>query len=128
MDLLHLANNLINSPSKVINIPRVQPRHADTTVLGHVDVEVGPQLGDLGFGQASKAEHADLVCDVVPLAGGSKLLELGAESLAHLDDTARHGAEVLLPLGEQGRIIKNDGGDAGAVDGWVADLGALQDR
>lgn len=125
--LLRLANDLVNGLGKVLDIPRVETSHADAAVLGHVDVGVLAQLQDLGLAETGEAEHADLVGDVVPGARGAELLELGTQDLAHLDDAAGHGAQVVLPLGEQGGVVEDGAGDAGAVQRGVGDLGALQD-
>ena len=51
-------------------------------------------------GQSSEGEHADLSCDVVPSAGGAQLHETVPQTLPHLDDAARHDADVVLPVGE----------------------------
>lgn len=85
------------------------------------------QSQDLVLGQAGEREHANLVCDVVPSARSLQLLEVVAQSCAHLDDAARHGAQVTLPLGEQLFVIEHCGSDAGTVRGRVGDLGALED-
>jgi hypothetical protein len=55
----------------------------NSAVLGHVDMGIGSDLQNLLLGQASETEHADLIDDVVPVARGLQLVELGLESLAH---------------------------------------------
>lgn len=125
--LLHLPHDLIYGLGDVVDVFRVQPGHADAAVLGHVDVGVLADLQDLGLGQAREAEHADLVGDVVPGARGAELLQLGPQRRAHADDAPGHRAQVVLPLGEQGRVVHDGAGDAGPVQGRVGDLGPLQD-
>lgn len=94
---------------------RVETSHGDTAVLGHVDVRVLSDLEHLLLGQTGKAEHANLVGNVVPGAGCAHLLELAAELLAHLLYAARHCAEVLFPLGKEGGVVEDRRGDAGAI-------------
>jgi len=40
----------VDSLGHILDIGRIQTSHADPPVLGHVDVEVRPQLGHLGLG------------------------------------------------------------------------------
>lgn len=82
---------------------------------------------DLRFGQSGETKHADLIGDMVPVAGGAFCLEALPQTLAHLRDTAAHRPEVLLPLGEELGVVENAAGDARAVRGRVGDLRALQD-
>lgn len=118
----------MNGLGRVHDIARVQAGHADAAILRHVDVRILAQLQDLGLGQAGEAEHADLVRDVLPrVRAAVEFLEQGAQRGAHVLDAAAHGAQVVLPLGEEGRVVEDGAGDAGAVRGRVADLGALQD-
>lgn len=123
----NLPHDGIHSLGKVLDVVGVQAGHADAAVLGHVDVELLPEPQDLGLGQAGVAEHTDLVGDVVPVARGAQLGEPGTQGRAHAENAARHGTQVLLPLGEEGDVVEDGGGDAGAVDGRIANLGALQD-
>lgn len=116
----------MNSLREIIYILGVQTRHADTAVLGHVDVSLVAQTKDLLLRQTCEAEHADLVGDVVPGSWSTELLKLGAQSVAHVLDTAGHGGEVLLPLSEQLGVVEDGAGDASAVQGRVGDLGALE--
>ena len=90
-------------------------------------MELISELENLLLAQPREAEHANLVFDVIPGARSAELLELLPKHLAHRDDSARHGLEVLLPLGKQGRVIEDGGSNASTVDGRVANLGALQD-
>lgn len=82
---------------------------------------------DLLLRQAGETEHADLRGDVVPRAGGAAGLETLAQTAAHLQDAAAHGAQIILPLGEERGVVQDTASDAGAVRGRVGDLGALQD-
>ncbi|KAI7372235.1 PLP-dependent transferase [Hortaea werneckii] len=122
-----LPDHTIHGLGKVIDVLRIQTRHTNTSVLGHVDMELLAELLHLLLVEAGEGEHANLVGDVIPGAGSAHLLELGAELLAHLDDAAGHGAEVLLPLREQLLVVEDRAGYPGAVGGRVGDLGALQD-
>lgn len=45
--LLRLLHDLVNGLGHIIYIAGVQAGHADTAVLGHVDVRVGPNPEDL---------------------------------------------------------------------------------
>ena len=82
---------------------------------------------DLFLGETGEAEHANLVGDVVPGTWSALLLETLSDTLSHLEDAAGHGAEVLLPLLEQGGVIEDERGNAGTVGRGVRDLGSLQD-
>ena len=64
---------------------------------------------------------------MIPRSRGAELLELSPQRFPHVDDAARHGAEVLLPLSEELGVVEHDRGHLGAVDGRVGDLGALQE-
>lgn len=88
---------------------------------------VAPDLQDLCLGQTREAEHPDLVRDVVPCAGGAQRFELCPKLVAHSNDAARHGPQIFSPFGHERRVVEHDAGDAGAVDWWVRDFGALED-
>lgn len=79
-------------------------------------MELLPQSSNLLLVQAGEREHTDLVGDVIPGARCAELLELAAENFPHVNDTARHGAQVLLPLGKEGGVVENDRSHLGAVD------------
>lgn len=93
----------------------------------HVDVILFTQNLDLRLSQARETEHANLIGDMLPRARGALVLETLAQTLAHVDDAATHGAQVILPHGKQLRIVEDAAGDVGAVGGRVGDFGALQD-
>jgi hypothetical protein len=127
-DLLgRLPDNGVNSLGKVLDIVSVQTRHADASVLRHVDVVLLAQRKDLVLGETSEREHADLIGNVVPCAGSLELLELRLQRLAHLDNATGHGAEIAFPLSEELLVVENCGGDTCAVCGRVGDLGTLED-
>lgn len=86
-----------------------------------------PQQLDLLLRQPGKTEHADLIGDMRPGPGRPLGLETLAQAGAHVGDAAAHGAQVVLPLGEEGGVVEDAAGDAGAVGRGVGDLGALQD-
>jgi hypothetical protein len=125
--LSSISHNLVNRLGKVLNVVIVETSHADTAVLGHVDVEFFSKLKHLLLAQPSKAEHTDLVGNVVPGTGGLEFLKLAAESITHADDTARHGAQVLLPLSEEVAVVEDCADDAGTVQRRIGDLGSLED-
>ena len=125
--LLGLSNNLVDSLCKVIDVVGVETSHTDTAVLGHVYVGIFPDLKDLFLVQASEAEHADLVCDMVPGTRRLHLLKLGSELLAHGDDATTHCTEVCLPLCKETFVVEDQTSDASTVCGRIADLGSLQD-
>lgn len=53
-------------------------------------------------------EHANLVHDMIPVSGSLELLRQQPEQLlAHIDDTARHGTDIALPVGEQLGIVQD---------------------
>lgn len=124
--LLCGPDGLVERLRDVFNVVRVKTCHGDAAVLGHVDVRVLAQLQDLLLCQAGEAEHADLVGDVVPGTGGTELLELAAQCLAHLDDAARHGSQVLFPLCEELWCVQDEGGDTRTICRGVGDLGTLE--
>ena len=124
---LRLLDRGTHRLSHILDIMRVEAGHADAAILGHVDVPLVAEGGDLGLGQPGEAEHADLAGDVGPGARGVEFLEVVAQGLAHLDDAAAHGAEVAFPLAEEGGVVEDAAGDAGAVGGRVGDLAALED-
>lgn len=90
-------------------------------------MELFPELSYLALAQTCERKHADLVGNVVPRAWSAELLEFATKSFPHVDDAARHGAQVLLPLGEQDRVVEHDRGHLGAVNRRVGNLGALQE-
>lgn len=120
-------NDLIHGLCEVIHVLSIQARHTDSSILGHVDVLVLPNLQHLLLIQPREAEHADLLRDVVPLAGRAHLLEFAPQRLPHADNAPGHGAQVRLPLCEQVLVVEDQASDARAVGWGVADLGALQD-
>lgn len=126
--LLRLPDNLINGLSHIIHIARVQTGHADTAVLGHVNVRVGPEPEHLRLRQTREAEHTDLVRDVPPAAlFAVERLELGPECGPHLLDPPAHGPQVLFPFGKELGVVEYGAGNTGTVCRRVADLGSLQD-
>lgn len=82
---------------------------------------------NLSLRQTSEAEHPNLGSDMVPGARGATSLEALAQTGAHFLDAPTHSAEVIFPLSEEDRVIKDAAGDAGAVGWRVGDLRALQD-
>ena len=124
---LRLPHHLIHSLGNILHIPRVQPRHADPPVLGHVHMRFLPYLQHLLLRQARKAKHADLLRDVLPAARRAQLLEVVPQCRPHVDDAAAHRPQVRFPLGEQLRVVEHEACDPGAIRGWVADFAALED-
>jgi hypothetical protein len=53
----------------------------------------------------------------------AKLLEVGAEEGAHLNDAVGHALDLAEPLLVEGWVVHDGGGDAGTVDGRVGVLG-----
>jgi len=64
---------------------------------------------------------------VVPITGGTLSDQTLTQTTAHLLDTTAHSAEIILPLGEELRVIEDLASDASTVGRRVRDLGALQD-
>lgn len=86
-----------------------------------------PQSHNLLLGQTGEGEHSDLFRDMTPVTGSTELLQLFYQKFPHKDDTTSHGLKVLLPLGEQGRVVQHDVTNAGTVGGRVRNLGSLDD-
>lgn len=121
--LLRLLDDLVNSLGHIIHIARVQAGHADTTVLGHVNVRVCPEPEHLRLREAREAEHSNLVCDVPPASlFAVERLQLGPEGGPHLFNPPAHGPQVLFPFGKEVGVVEYGAGDAGPVCRWVADL------
>lgn len=125
--LAGVPNDFVDCLGEVVYIMRVQSRHRDAAVLRHIHVCVFPQLKDLLLGQPREAEHADLLCDMLPAPWGAHLFELLPQRLAHSNDPSTHRPEIVLPLCKQFRVVQHERGDARAVRRRVADLRALQD-
>lgn len=85
------------------------------------------ELLDLVRVKASKAEHANLVCDVVPGSRGVESLKLGAQGGAHVLDTVGHGEEVLLPLSKELLVVQDGRDNASSVQRRVGDLNTLKE-
>lgn len=81
----------------------------------------------LGLCQPGETEHANLVGHVIPSARGALGLQSSTQALTHFLDTAAHGPEILLPLGEQLGVVENTAGNPSPVRGGIGDLGTLQD-
>lgn len=94
----------------------------------HVNVILLFEKFDLRLGQASKTEHANLIGDMLPLARGTLGLETLAKTLTHVDDTTTHRAQILLPHGEQLRVVEDTTGNVRPVGRGVGDLCPLQGR
>lgn len=86
--LLRLPNHLVHCLGEIINVVCVQASHGDASILRHVDMRVFANLENLLLGEPSEAEHANLISDMVPCAGGTHFLELTAQCSAHFLDAA----------------------------------------
>ena len=62
-----------------------------------------------------------------PVVLAAKLLEVGAEERAHLDDAASHALDLTEPLLVKSRVVHDGGGDASTVNGRVGVEGANED-
>mmetsp|Transcript_5542 Transcript_5542/g.14167 ORF Transcript_5542/g.14167 Transcript_5542/m.14167 type:complete len:234 (-) Transcript_5542:760-1461(-) len=111
--------DLVNGRSDVPDIGVSDARHRDAPVVGDVDGVLRAQPKDLLLSHARVAEHADLVCHVVPRALRAKSLELGAQRLAHRDDSVCHALALGAPLGREALIAEDAADDARAVHGRV---------
>jgi len=118
----------MDSLGHVLNVARVQAAHVDASRLQQVYVEIVDQNAHLAFVQARVREHADLVDDVVPVAGRSQLHQLVAQRLAHLADAARHSLDGLHPLLAQLRCIQDLRHNAGTVGGRIRVLATDEQR
>lgn len=86
-----------------------------------------PQNLNLGLGQPSETEHANLCRDMVPGTRRAASLKALPETAAHLLDPTAHRAEVILPFSEERGVVQDAAGDAGTVSRRVRDLRPLQD-
>mmetsp|Transcript_45003 Transcript_45003/g.78580 ORF Transcript_45003/g.78580 Transcript_45003/m.78580 type:complete len:355 (-) Transcript_45003:281-1345(-) len=112
--LEHRADGL----SEIVDVSGVDSGHGEATVVSAVNVELLSQTKNLRQRQSSVAEHADLICDMVPsdalllLA----LLQLLAQQQAHVPDAVRHALALFVPLGLEDGVTEHLGHDAGTVD------------
>jgi hypothetical protein len=68
-----------------------------------------------------------LAGDVGPVVLAAELLEVGAESRAHLNDAVSHALDLTEPLLVQSGVVHDGGGDASTVDGRVGVEGTDED-
>lgn len=54
--------------------------------------------------EACEAEHANLVDDMLPVAGRALLFQVGHQVLSHLDDAIGHAMNFLQPESERWRV------------------------
>lgn len=101
---------------KVLDVGRRNACDRDSAVLGEVDGVVFGHLCDLLLGEASEAEHTNLVSNVVPVQGGAVLLEVALELGSHGDDSVGHALDFAHPFFTEVGVAHDGGGDAGAVD------------
>lgn len=128
LELLVFLDDLVNGLGHIMHVVPVQPGHADTAVLSHVNVRVSPEPEHLRLRQACEAEHADLVRDVPPAAlFAVERFQRGPEGGSHLLDPPAHGPQIVFPFGKEVGVVEDGTGDAGPVCRRVADLGSLQD-
>lgn len=66
-----------------------------------VNAGVGERWPSLLTVEASEAEHADLLGDVVPGPRGAQSLQLGLQLVPHQQDTVGHGPHIVLPAGRR---------------------------
>ena len=88
-------------------------------------------ISEWGCGHGGKGlqpEHADLISDVVPSAGGLKLFsQQPVKFFPHLNDTASHRLDVQSPLLEQLRVVQDQSDEPCAMSRGVADLTSSKD-
>ena len=76
-------------------------------------------MGYLWLSQSSEGEHADLLENVFPCAGGPVLLDGVIELLPHPLDARGHPAQLVHPFGKQLLIVQHRSDDASAPGGRV---------
>lgn len=103
----------------IINVSGVQSTHVDAARLQQVDVVIVDQGAHLALVETRVREHANLVDDVVPVAGSAQSHQLVAQRLAHLPDATRHALDALHPLLAQLRCVEHLRHDAGSVGGRI---------
>lgn len=79
-------------------------------------------------GEGLLPEHANLIDDMVPSAGGLELLsQQPVKFLPHLDNAAGHRLDILLPLLEQLGVVQNQSDQSRAMSWGIADLASTED-
>lgn len=71
---LHIPDHVVHRLGKVLDVMRVEPCHADPSILGHIHMPFVSQLHHLSLVQASEREHANLIRDVLPVARRIELI------------------------------------------------------
>merc|ERR1719305_82107 len=101
------------------NVPRCDSSHGDTAILCEVYGVVLGNLSNLLGGHTSKAEHTNLVSDVLPVVGASLLGKAFPQGCPHTNDPVCHCLNILHPFFSQGRVGHNLGSNPGTVTGRV---------
>lgn len=63
---------------------------------------------------------------MVPRSRGAEFLESCAQLVAHGDDAAGHGLQVVLPLSKELGVVEDGRSNTGAIQGRVGDFGSLE--
>ena len=84
--------------SDVVNVLGVDTADTDSTILSHVDSILSSQLVHDLLGEASVAEHANLVLNVLPAVRAASVLQLLHDSVPHGHHAARHDLQLSVPL------------------------------
>ena len=125
--LLRFPDRFINGFGGILHISGIQSGHADPSVLCHVHMGIFPDFQNLLLSQACKAEHANLIRDVLPAAlRPVQLLEFRSQSFAHVNDPPGHRPQIGLPLLEQLFVVQDLARYAGTVCWRIADFAALE--
>ena len=133
--LLDLSDSFVDALSKVVDIFRIQTSHlkkksipknhknqsliAETYTYTSITHEITrsfilQEVALVGV-ESSERKHADLVGDVIPLAGSSKLFQTTSELVSHEIDSVRHFFDVLSPLCRQFWCVQYSRHDSGAM-------------
>ena len=121
--LLLAADNLVNVLGEVQAGGRGEAGDADAARREEEHASLDELLA-LRLGETKIREHANLLHNVGPVAGGAEALELAGQRGAHVLDAARHAAHLALPLRPQRRVGHDTVREAGAVRGGVRVVGA----
>ena len=84
--------------------------------------------GAVWTGRKHRPEHANLINDMVPSAGGVELF--GQQSIKlfpHVDDTTGHGLDIEFPLLEELGVVQDQSDQSRAMSGGVTDLASAED-
>lgn len=111
-----LLGHLVYALGQVLDVLACHTSHGDATVLGQVHAVILYQAIDLLRCQSGETEHTNLIDNVLPVACGAQLLQVGLEVGAHIDDAIGHALDILKPLATQIGAVQNLGSNASTMN------------